>query len=123
MCILRLAGVIANPLLKDWAYITIAKASLRAFQSSQYFQIDPDQWPRAIRLISHRHSFHLQSKDLLIRSNLKVNQPRFSSSPSRGLSHPIQFYLSWSTPAHPKALSPTPGILVLSANPAPSFKS
>lgn len=77
MCILRLAGVVSNPLLKDWAYITIAKASLRAFQSSQSFQIDPDQWRRAIRLISHRHSFHLQSKDLLIRSNLKVNQPGF----------------------------------------------
>lgn len=81
-----------------------------------------DQWRGAIRLISHRHSFHLQSKDLLIRSNLKVNQPAFSSSPSRGLSHPIQFYLSWSTPAHPKALSPTAGILALSPNPVPSFK-
>lgn len=120
MCILRLAGGVSTPLLKGRAHITIAKASLRASQS---FQIDPDQWRRAIRLISYRHSFHLQSKDLLIRTNLKVNQPDFSSSPSRGPSHPIQYYLSWSTPAHPKALSPTTGILVLSPNPAPSFKS
>lgn len=56
---------------------TIATASLSASQSSHCFPIDPDQWLRAIRLISHRHSFHLQSKDLLIGSNLKVNQPGF----------------------------------------------
>lgn len=34
MCIIRLAEGISNPLLKGWAYITVAKASLRASQSS-----------------------------------------------------------------------------------------
>lgn len=62
--------------LKCWAHITIAKASPELL-SLHCSQTDRHQWPKAIRLISLRHSFHLQSKDLLIRPNLKVNHPGF----------------------------------------------
>lgn len=104
------------------ASATAAKASRRASRSPQRSQRDPDRWHRAVRLICHRHSFHLQSKDLLIGSNLKSAPLAFKVLLQEAPAILSNFILAGALQPTPQPYHP-PGILVRAPHPAPSFKS
>lgn len=100
MCIIKLTEGVSNPLLKGWAYITIAEASLRGPRSSPCFHTDPGS-------VAQSHQINLSQTCLSSPVQGPAYQVKFKSQPAWLLKfsfkrakapHPILSQLEHSSP-------------------------